>query len=167
MPAIGGAGSSGGALITMFAWCWNSAERRLMVSSTRFVCPYPASSRFDYPVSVSSRWASLKLVLSAIHVFWIRGRQFQDLMDSRKFSVLLRILEALEISWGCNRDSFPYPHTQEGLQYCWKCCWLESRIHSAYLLLIFQDFSNDLVRFFRTFKGGTRQSNVCFRWIFP
>ena len=39
--AIGGAGSSGGALFTIFDWCWNSAERRIMMSSTISSFPYP------------------------------------------------------------------------------------------------------------------------------
>ena len=101
VPVIGGAGSSGGVLFTLFAWCWNSAERRITISSTIFDRLYPDFLRLISPVSASYRWASQKWVLNEIHVFWIGGRRFQDLMDSRKFSVLLRMLYALEIAWGC------------------------------------------------------------------
>ena len=55
MPEIGGTESYGGALFTMLAWFLNSTERRLIIFSTRFACPYPASSRVNYPVLVSSR----------------------------------------------------------------------------------------------------------------
>ena len=87
VPVIGGTGYSCGELFTVFAWCWNYTGRRLTISSTRFACPYPYSSRSNFPVSVSSRWASRKLVWNAIHVFWTRGRQFQYLMESRKFPI--------------------------------------------------------------------------------
>ena len=45
MPEIGGLGSSGGLLFTVFAWFSNSAKRRIAISSTKFACPYPASSK--------------------------------------------------------------------------------------------------------------------------
>ena len=61
-----------------------------------------------------------------------------------------------------NRDSFPFHHNQEGLQYCLKCFRLGSRGHSSYMLLIFRNFSNDLVRFFRTLIGGTQIYDVYF-----
>ena len=101
MPAIGGVGYPCGALFTMFAWWLNSAERRITISSTIFACPYQASSRVNSPVLVSSRGSPQKLVLNAIHVFWIGGRQFQDLMDSQIFPVLLRMLYALEVAFLC------------------------------------------------------------------
>ena len=92
VTAICGAGSLGGALLTMFAWFWNSAERRLTISSTIFACPYPASSRVSSLVSVISRWDYRKWVLNAIHILWIGRRQLQDLMDYQNVPVLLRML---------------------------------------------------------------------------
>ena len=103
--------------------------------------------RVDYLVSLSYIWASLKWVLNVVHIFCIGRRRCQNLMDSRNSPVLLRMVYALEITWGVNRDIFPCTCTQKGLQYFWKCFQQESQGHSAYLLIIFRNRLNDLVRF--------------------
>ena len=62
------------------------------MSPTRLACPYPDFSRVNSPVLVSYILASQKCVLNVIHVFWIGERQFYDLIEYWKFTVLLIIL---------------------------------------------------------------------------
>ena len=89
---MGGYGYSGETLFAIFAWCLNSAERRITMSSTMFAWPWPACSRVNYPVLVSFGCSLLKLVFKAIHVFWIWGSQLQYLVYYWNFPVLLMIL---------------------------------------------------------------------------
>ena len=67
------------------------------MSSMRLDWTYPACSRVNSPVSVSSKCAFQKWVLKAIHVFWVGGRQPQNLMDSRNFPFLLMVFYAFNI----------------------------------------------------------------------
>ena len=43
-------------------------------------------------------WDLQECVLNAIHVLWIRGRQFQDFIDPQNFPFFFRMLYALEIA---------------------------------------------------------------------
>ena len=105
-------------------------------------------SRVNYLVSVISRCDLKKHFLNAIHILWIRGRRFHDLIDSWNFPVLFMIVVGL---WDRLRviigNFFPSHRIKEGLQLCWKYFQMEWPGHSEFLLLLFRNRSSDSVIF--------------------